>query len=67
MGKLFPCRITAQVVAVLPLEKLAVNTKQQPQQLAAYGESVNITLLKKDANSCVIRLPSATSFQLRLT
>ena len=67
MRKLLPTEITAQVIPVLPLEQFPVDPEQRSQQPAAHRQLINIILLKKDANSCVIRLPPATSFQSRLT
>lgn len=54
------------MVVVLTFKKLTVHAEKKSPKLADYRKSINMVLFKKDANSCVIRLPSATSFQLRL-
>jgi hypothetical protein len=47
MCKLVPFSVTAQVIAVLPLKKFAVNTEENTQKPAADWERINIILLKK--------------------
>ena len=47
MRELVPASITAEVVTVLPLKEIAVNSEQGAQEIAAYGKGINIILLKK--------------------
>lgn len=47
MRELVPDSITTEVVTVLPLKEIAVNTEQRTQEIAAYGNGINIILLKK--------------------